>query len=62
MLEVIDDETLIVMWENAIESKMIDMAELNILRKYLVDHYPSKDQDNNKLYLISKEDIAVKRQ
>lgn len=62
VLEVIDDETLIVMWENAIESKMIDMAELNILRKYLVDHYPSKDQDNNKLYLISKEDIAVKRQ
>ncbi|MCW4645045.1 Imm6 family immunity protein, partial [Bacillus safensis] len=59
VLEVIDDETLIVMWENAIESKKIDMAELNTLRKYLIDHYPSKDHDHNKIYLINKEDIAV---
>jgi len=59
VLEVIDDETLTVMWENAIESKKIDMAELNTLRKYLIDHFPSKNHDNNKIYLINREDIEV---
>lgn len=58
MLEIIDDETLIVIWENAIESKMIDMDELNTLRKYLVDHYPRKD-DNNHLFFINKKDIEI---
>lgn len=59
MLEIIDDETLDTLWENAIESKMIDIAELKILTKYLIGHYPSKYQDNNKLYLINKEDLPL---
>ena len=49
VLEIIDDETLNTLWGNAIESKMIDIAELKTLTKYLIDHYPSKYQDNNKV-------------
>ncbi|WP_368004323.1 Imm6 family immunity protein [Bacillus sp. FSL K6-2869] len=59
VLEIIDDETLNTLWENVIESKMIDIAELKTLTKYLIGHYPSKYQDNNKLYLINKEDLPL---
>ncbi|GAB6255101.1 MULTISPECIES: hypothetical protein [Peribacillus] len=51
MVEVIDDETLRILGENAIESGYFNIESLNNVKKYLLENYSLNDNIENYNYI-----------
>lgn len=51
MIEVIDDETLRILGENAIESGYLNIESLNNVKKYLLENYSLNDNFENYNYI-----------